>query len=337
MLYITECFGGRKPSVEPYTTARKRSPRFPPGVAYLDTIHVWFSYLHDSERTLLERHGIMVVACRYGSTRSWRGWTARASRPTIAMLRALDTLQIRNGRQCGSITRLDIALDHGWASQAEADAAKAFIKRHSVLVRRRRTEEMQFFADNGGWAWKDYRRGHRPPAKNLVTYARKLDPYIQRILGTPYRSHVELRFMNGRACRAVGIYRVSDVLDINPADLFPEHIRLCTHKKARGPLQVFKDRYPRTKLTDISLLTLRIPCVLSLHKQHHHSNNFDRNPMYPRDISTSNTMHKVVHLSDKTSTYTPTSKPALTPTRIKLQKTSFPVSDSDSAFNPKTL
>jgi hypothetical protein len=232
---------------------------FPHGVAYLDNLRVWFPRLSKQERARLERHGrdkLKIKKCRASIPSNWwPGWVVIVPRPTQSILRDLDALQFREGKYHGRISRLDVACDWPFLTQTAADAAKHYLHDHLLLPHRRKGP-MQTF-DSGMVAWLKYKIGRRP-SKNLICYADKLS----KIMKSSCCCHLEIRFFNARACRAAGLYRVGDLIELDPAQLFDRSIRLASHKDAKGPIQRFHDRYPRKTLIKTPLAVLNIPHVL---------------------------------------------------------------------------
>jgi hypothetical protein len=175
-------------------------------------------------------------------------------------------LQCHNNKKRGVISRSDIALEWPCPAQAVADDLKAFLKRHARIVYRRQGD-MQYWDNHGGWAWLKYKSGDRR-SKNLLVYANKHSETIERLIGSRYRCHFELRFLTSRACTSAGLEYLKDLPQLDPHDLFARCVRLNWHTDARGPIQVFYDRYPhqRRTLIDIPIKTLRIPHCVSLIK-----------------------------------------------------------------------
>ena len=232
---------------------------FPHGVAYLDGLRVWFLHLSKQERARLERHGgdkLRIKKCRASIPSDWwLGWVVIVARPTQSILRDLDALQFREGKSHGSISRLDVACDWPFLTQTAADAAKHYLHYH-LLLSHRRKGPMQTFG-SGAVAWLKYKIGQRC-SKNLLCYADK----PSKIMKSSCCCHLEIRFYNARACRAAGLYRVGDLIELDPAQLFDRSIRLASHEDAKGPIQRFHDRYPRKILIKTPLAVLNIPHVL---------------------------------------------------------------------------
>jgi hypothetical protein len=139
--------------------------RFPQAVAYFDKCHFYFPRLHEHERALLtNRHGIAPWRCEYG-------WMVVVPRLTPSILRDIDAaLLFRDGKQYGTISRIDIAFDWPFQTQAQADAANAFLKRHTIW-RYRRNGQIQTWPESGAWASKRFYQGQRPPSKNIECYS----------------------------------------------------------------------------------------------------------------------------------------------------------------------
>ena len=232
---------------------------FPHGVAYLDNLRVWFPRLSQQERARLEPHGrngLKIKRCRASTPSNWPpGLVVIVPRPTQSILRDLDALQFREGKYHGRISRVDVACDWPFLTQTAADAAKHYLHDHLLLPHRRKGP-MQTW-DSGAVAWLKYKIGQRP-SKNLICYADK----PSKIMKSPCCCHLEIRFFNARACRAAGLHRVGDLIELDPAQLFDRSIRLASHKDAKGPIQQFHDRYPRKTLIEIPLALLNIPHVL---------------------------------------------------------------------------
>jgi hypothetical protein len=231
--------------------------RFPQAVAYFDKCHFYFPRLHEHERALLtNRHGIAPWRCEYG-------WMVVVPRLTPSILRDIDAaLMFRDGKQYGTISRIDIAFDWPFQTQAQADAANAFLKRHTIW-RYRRNGQIQTWPESGAWASKRFYQGQRPPSKNIECYS---DFSAERPpkIDASYACHFEFRFLNAAACRSVGLVRIHDLVNLNPAKLFGRLIWLATHNKAKGPLQRFHDRYPRKNLTKIPLDILHLRGMLTI-------------------------------------------------------------------------
>jgi hypothetical protein len=135
--------------------------------------------------------------------------------------RLLDKLQ---QRYRAKVARVDIAVDWMVYSQAAADDLQAVIERAGLLRWRRAGDMEKLGADSSEptLCWNNRKGRRRRPSRNLVLYSGKLAPLQS------YRTHLELRSYGTAACRdRLGIVRPTDLVNLNPAELFARYVGLC--------------------------------------------------------------------------------------------------------------
>jgi len=230
---------------------RHSSVRFPPCVIYVDTLHCFFRRWSRGLDELRLRHPWQIEIRRLSIDRG-RGYTVRAQRVTAPIICDLAALQFAGGKQRATISRLDVAYDWPAETQESRYRLRRFLFRH-LLLRHRRAGDMQWWHDSEATAWKTYKEGQRPPAKNLILY----DDKPSKVDGRPC-VHLDLR-MYGPALRRAGIDRIGGLLTLNPAHHLAQFCRLVTHIRAKGSLTIFHQRHPRKRLVDLPWSRLRLP------------------------------------------------------------------------------
>jgi hypothetical protein len=250
MEYILGRDGVLKPNAR-----NKAYPVFPSAVAYIDKLQVWFRWLSWAQReVLLQQHGqdLFMHRCRVG-------WMVVVKRLTEPLLAELHSLMFQHGGKYGCISRVDVAFDWPFATQAEADNGKNFLKRHHHLRYRRDQRALQSWVESDAFASIKYSKGSRKRSqKNAVGYSDR-KPKIK----AQYSCHFELRLLNATSCKRAGIVRLIDVLQLNPAQLFTRWVKLGKHKGMRGTctLTDFSRRHKRQRrnIVDLPMTILQLP------------------------------------------------------------------------------
>jgi len=250
---------------------RRKSVRFAPCVAYIDTLHLWFPDWRPELRALqrcYEAHRVKVRRNRIKIRNRVRTtYTVRVKRLDRTLLRDLAAVQFADGLKRANITRCDVAVD--WTAETDdyRRRLRRFLWRHLVL-RHRRAGDMQWWRDSDAHAWQTFRKGQRPPAKNLMLYSDKPSK-LTRLRCV----HLELRIIGGQACQRAGLVRVKDLLDLNPAAHFARFCRLVTHQDSRGSF----DRLSRpssareaARYSLVASLSSDISCPCKAHVSPHH-------------------------------------------------------------------
>jgi hypothetical protein len=206
--------------------------------AYIDSVELFFSRLSPSQRSAIERAHGRLEECTDRKGRLW-GYRLIVNGPDKRSLSALDRTQ---RRYRGVISRFDIAID------APA-AVKSLIQSRALL--RWGRGSMHDVGETTYWIWWGHKR--RPP-RNLLLYGDR----PSKITGELDVAHLELRFLRAHAVRREGIHRVSDLLHINPKELFSKHVKWTTaaeefvRKAQRRAVQEDRKKYRGQTVNDFS-------------------------------------------------------------------------------------
>ena len=115
----------------------------------------------------------------------------------------------------GILTRLDVSL---YISGGDPNFLRSDILRH-VILRWRRNQAMRDVFTTVYWCGP--RIGKRPPPRNLTLYGDRHN----RATGEVDCVKLELRLLRAYVIRANGIHSISDVIALNPQDLFNRHTK----------------------------------------------------------------------------------------------------------------
>jgi hypothetical protein len=203
------------------------APFFPPATCYFDTINLFTtvprrpSYVIAALNAAGVGHaGIDPAFGKYGQQ---TGWVIFCHQPSEAAMHVLDQAQ---QKLYGIVSRWDIAAD--WAgSYEERDERHQWLRAHTVLLHRRRTNSMLIYKlrdheeeENGlantvCWIEHRSRKDRSSASTELILYSDRCKLTDQRVNHLEQRNH-HLRHP----------IRVRDLLQINPAEHFKEKIRL---------------------------------------------------------------------------------------------------------------
>jgi hypothetical protein len=150
------------------------------------------------------------------------GWRLILNQPDPVLFfdGVLDALQ---RRYRAKVARVDIAVDWTMRSQAAADYLHAVIERTGLLRWRRAGDMIVVGGDSSEPTtyWNKRKGQRRRRWRDLVLYTGKLAPrQVERI-------HLELHTYSTPACRRLGIVRPSDLVNLDPAELFARYVGLC--------------------------------------------------------------------------------------------------------------
>jgi hypothetical protein len=173
--------------------------------AYLDTVELFFPPLRPEAYQEVIRHG-RVEQCR---TRAEQiiGFRLIRNRPSKSWLQHADLLA-RKYR--GVLHRVDVALDMepqpGLRDQIVTSAVLKWSTKEGMHNRKRTVY----------WVHRKHRRSRR----NLVMY----DDRANRITGELDCIHLELRLFTAPVIRRQGLQKPSDLIGLNPKQLFDKHV-----------------------------------------------------------------------------------------------------------------
>jgi hypothetical protein len=191
-------------------------------VCYLDTITLWFHYppVHLATtilRSVGDPRKFRIDDCKDREGNVW-GCHLTVHQPRVHTMRLLDRLQVKHKAK---LSVFHIATDLITRTQTDADelgAPDGMLNRGLILRYRRQGPTHD--EEHGVYANKKRTRKKRSN-RDWLTYA----DHPCKITGDPC-AHVELRFQRADACRRLGITRVRDLLNINPAELINQHLGL---------------------------------------------------------------------------------------------------------------
>jgi hypothetical protein len=150
------------------------------------------------------------------------GWRLGLNQPDPALFfdGLLDDLK---DRLRATVARVDIAVDWMMRSQAADDDLQAFIERTGLLRFRRAGDMIVVGSDSSEPTiyWNKRKGRRRRRSRDLVLYTGNLAPCQVE------RCHLELRTYSTRACKRLGIVRASDLVNLDPAELFARYVGLC--------------------------------------------------------------------------------------------------------------
>lgn len=181
-----------------------------PAVAYIDTIELFFRYLAKGMRSEIEAvHGrpIWATQCQ-DRLRNAVGYRLGLHQPTLAVVPVLNHLQVRHA---GKLFRFDTAFD--FTTHTSAWVAQ------NGLLRWRRSGRLH--EEENALYWIEQSSRPRRSNRDLIVY----DDKPSKITGAAC-THLELRFYGTASVRRQGVERVTDLVAINPRQLFQHHIKL---------------------------------------------------------------------------------------------------------------
>ena len=185
--------------------------------AYVDTIGL--SFRRRPKGLLAEVHRMGCKTWPEDIIADGQFWGVRYSihQPTKELLRALDKYD-------GTIYRLDIAFDF-FPIEMTTDAIAAFVIK-SALMKWRHPGDM--YDEGGTTYWNQHLDGEPLPDRNLAAYFDKPSKVAK---DSQPRLHLELRLQNAGAVSNEDIDQPSDILGIDPRDLFNKHIRIADFQR----------------------------------------------------------------------------------------------------------
>jgi hypothetical protein len=191
-------------------------------IAYVDTVEMFVRFIPVGTRKAIEAQG---CALRTEPCRDRNGWLIGhrliVHHPTQPVIQIFDRLHdLPHCWAC--LRRFDIAVDFTTRSQADAEWLKDWLSRH-IVMRWRRRGPMREFSNGIYWVNQRHRRqrGKKGSNRDVLVYA---DRY--KITHGPC-AHLELRFRTARACRAQGIGRAIDLINLDPSKLLDKHLSLA--------------------------------------------------------------------------------------------------------------
>ena len=230
-------------------------------VPYIDTIEYFcVRYVPDGIRTHMEnvigRRRIIIEPAldRHGAV---IGHRLAVHQPSPAALLMGNHLQDVH-RYGAPISRVDIAVDWCFPVPNINVETHQWMGDH-VILRWRRPGRMHRYSDTLYWVNQRDRKeqGQRRSARDVGLYHDR----PSKITGVPC-THLELKFQNAEACRRQGWHQPSDLLRIDPHELFNKHLRLAICDLAgRGftRAQHLKHRRPQLITATGPLTALCIP------------------------------------------------------------------------------
>lgn len=177
---------------------------------YLDTIEIFFKdYPAGLNKRLSDVQGTkpIIEACRRADN-IW-GYRGRIHQPKTQTLFLLDDLL---PKYHGTLCRFDVAFDFNGIS---AD----WLEQRCIL-RWRRPGPMRNYGDTVYWVAQSVRK--KRSNRDIALYADR----PSKITGEPDCTHFELRFYGTPAVRREGIKRPSQLIGLDPAELFQKHIKV---------------------------------------------------------------------------------------------------------------
>jgi hypothetical protein len=173
------------------------------------------------------------------------GWKLTVQAPTESALLMLDDYQ---RRYKGKIINLHIAID---LFADDLSACENWLHDH-VVLKYRKPGPMAEGENTISWV---YHVGRRPPTRNITLYSDKPSKLNNRPC-----NHLEIRLWRCRTIKGLGLYRVRDVMRLDPAVLVPRLIRLREPHEEGTPAQLlYDDPTERRLLRPVSLDTLLLP------------------------------------------------------------------------------
>jgi hypothetical protein len=168
----------------------------------IDTLEVFFPILDREQRQVLRRYGELKL-----SRRCWGSWRLVVTLPSPQVLHRLDGLA---AKYRGVVNRVDIALE---INGADHQLVRLWIETHALL-RHRRKGPMETVETTLYWCKSKRNR------RDLVLYSDRHN----RVTGEIDCVHLELRIKRAEAVRQQGIYRVRDLLTLDPHQLFARNV-----------------------------------------------------------------------------------------------------------------
>jgi hypothetical protein len=173
------------------------------------------------------------------------GWKLTVQAPSETALFMLNEYQ---QQYKGKISNLHIAID---LFANDLLACEDWLRDHAVL-KYRKPGPMAESTNTISWV---YHVGRRAPTRNITLYSDRPSKLNNRLC-----SHLEIRLWRCRTIERLGLYRVRDVMQLNPAALMPRLIRLWEPHEGGTPAQLlYDDVEERKQLSAVSLDNLLLP------------------------------------------------------------------------------
>ncbi len=180
--------------------------------ASIDTIEVFVPpNVSAEQRRAFDRYGHFKPC---GAKNQLFGYRLIVNRPDLKTLQILDRLADETG---SVICRFDICLDIQPFDGATAEQLIVWITSAAILKWRRRGPMQDY--ENGAVYWQMKRR--KRPNRNLVVYKDE----VNRVTGELNCVHLELRFFRADTIRRQGVERITDLINLNPSELFSKHLK----------------------------------------------------------------------------------------------------------------
>jgi hypothetical protein len=173
------------------------------------------------------------------------GWKLMVQAPSKSALLILDDYQ---RRYKGKIFGLHIAID---LFADDLSTCENWLCEHVVLKYRKHERMVKW---KNTISWVDH-IGRRPPTRNIALYSDKASKLNDRPC-----NHLEIRLWRCRTIERLGLYRVRDVMRLDPTVLVPRLIKLREPHEEGTPAQLlYDDPTERRLLRPVSVDTLLLP------------------------------------------------------------------------------
>ena len=177
--------------------------------AYIDTTEIWFPLLRLDALREISRHG-EVKECRKQRTGDLIGYRLIRNQPSQAWLRTADQLASKHR---GVLHRVDVAVNM---------RPKPGLREQIVSTAVLKWSRKDRMGDEGRTVyWLDLSKRNR---RNLVLY----DDKPNKVTNEPRCVHLELRLYGADVVRRQGLSKPSDLLRLNPKQLFDRHVKWST-------------------------------------------------------------------------------------------------------------
>lgn len=191
--------------------------------AYIDTVEMYFRrYRPRGLLRAVHSQGCAAWFQQCYADGIAAGYRLIVHQPNVPALRLLDQHQRDHD---GKLCRFDVALDLITTPQ-DHDALRQWIEGHAVLSWRR-AGSMNAVGATLYWNTYEGKRSNR----DVVLY----DDRPSKITGRKC-VHFELRFYNAGAIRRAGFHDASDLIELNPRELFRRHVKLLDVEPLRRRL-----------------------------------------------------------------------------------------------------
>lgn len=180
-------------------------------VCYLDTVEMFVRNWPRAVSVIASIQEVRVEKCR-DRRGEVCGYRIIVHQPTKRTLRLLE--QMREAQK-GALCRFDVAFDFVGPN---AERLKEWLAKHMVMKWRRDG----FMLDiDGTTYWVEQARRNQRSARDVALYADRLS----KVTGDEC-CHFDLRFQRAQSCRQAGYHAITDLLSVNPAELFSKYLRL---------------------------------------------------------------------------------------------------------------